>query len=43
MIIFYIFTSISEDGVAKGDDALSILDNPKTRALFLDDLLEVKF
>lgn len=32
----------AEDGVAKGDDALSILDNSKTRALFLDDLLELE-
>lgn len=31
-----------EDGVAKGVDALTILDNPKTRTLFLDDLLELE-
>ena len=41
MLIAAYFTSITEDGVAKGEDALTILDNPKTRALFLDDLLEV--
>ncbi|XP_052091242.1 CDK5 regulatory subunit-associated protein 3-like [Mytilus californianus] len=32
----------AEDGVAKGEDALSLLDNPKTRAMFLDDLLELE-
>ena len=30
-----------EEGVAKGEDALSILDNPKTRTKFIDDLMEV--
>ncbi|KAJ8307195.1 hypothetical protein KUTeg_015279, partial [Tegillarca granosa] len=30
------------DGVARGEDALSILDNPKTRNLFIDDLMELE-
>lgn len=32
----------SGEGVAKGEDALSILDNPKTRNLFIDDLMELE-
>ena len=32
-----------EEDVAKGKDALSILDNPETRNTFVDDLMEVKF
>lgn len=30
------------EGVAKGEDAMSILDNPRTRVLFIDDLMEVQ-
>ncbi|KAL4228499.1 CDK5 regulatory subunit associated protein 3 [Mactra antiquata] len=29
------------EGVAKGEEALSLLDNPKTRNLFLNDMLEL--
>ncbi|KAK3105980.1 hypothetical protein FSP39_010044, partial [Pinctada imbricata] len=32
----------SEEGVAKGEDALSILDNPRTRTLFIDDIMELE-
>ena len=28
-------------GVARGEDALTVLDNPHTRNLFIDDLMEV--
>lgn len=31
-----------EEGVARGDDALSILDNPSTRNLFIDNLMELE-
>ncbi|KAK7487429.1 hypothetical protein BaRGS_00021270 [Batillaria attramentaria] len=31
-----------EKGVARGDDALSVLDNPNTRNLFIDDLMELE-
>ncbi|KAL5009859.1 hypothetical protein ScPMuIL_012164 [Solemya velum] len=31
-----------EEGVARGDDALSLLDNPQMRNLFIDDLLELE-
>ena len=37
--VAFLFT----EGVASGEDALSLLDNPKTRNLFIDDLLEVMF
>ncbi|XP_022286338.1 CDK5 regulatory subunit-associated protein 3-like [Crassostrea virginica] len=30
------------EGVAKGEDAMSILDNPRTRTLFIDDLMELE-
>ncbi|KAK7092956.1 CDK5 regulatory subunit-associated protein 3-like isoform X2 [Littorina saxatilis] len=29
-------------GVARGEDALSVLDNPNTRNLFIDDLMELE-
>ena len=32
-----------DDDIAKGKDALSVLDNPETRNIFVDDLLEVRF
>lgn len=32
----------SDEGVARGEDALTLLDNPKTRNLFLDDLVELE-
>ena len=32
-----------DEDVAKGKDALSVLDNPETRNIFVDDLLEVRF
>ncbi|XP_060074936.1 CDK5 regulatory subunit-associated protein 3-like [Ylistrum balloti] len=32
----------SEVGVAKGPDALSVLDNPTTRTQFMDDLMELE-
>lgn len=32
----------SEEGVAKGQEALTVLDNPLTRNVFLDDLLELE-
>ncbi|XP_033733350.1 CDK5 regulatory subunit-associated protein 3-like [Pecten maximus] len=32
----------SEEGVAKGVDALTILDNPVTRTKFMDDLMELE-
>jgi hypothetical protein len=32
----------SDEGVAKGMDALSILDNPTTRVELLNQLMEVK-
>lgn len=32
----------SEEGVAKGEEALTLLDNPVTRAKFIDDLLELE-
>lgn len=34
-------TVTSQDGVARGQDALSVLDNPATRFHFCDDLEEV--
>lgn len=30
------------EGVAKGEDAMSLLDNPMTRTLFIDDLMELE-
>lgn len=33
---------VNEKDVAKGKDALSILDNPETRNIFVDDLLELQ-
>lgn len=44
--IFYLFQFFFvlfffTEGVASGKDALSLLDNPKTRNIFIDDLLEV--
>ncbi|GFR99291.1 CDK5 regulatory subunit-associated protein 3 [Elysia marginata] len=33
---------VGEEDVAKGKDALSILDNPETRNIFVDDLLELQ-
>ncbi len=36
-----LFPVLSEAGVARGDDALTILDNIETRNTFLDELLEV--
>jgi len=33
----------NKGGVAKGSDALTVLDNPKTRVIFMDDLMEVKY
>lgn len=30
------------EGVAKGEDAMSLLDNPRTRTLFIDDLMELE-
>lgn len=39
----YSFVNVfPSEGVAKGEDAMSILDNPRTRTLFIDDLMEVK-
>lgn len=35
-------TPETEEGVASGEDALSLLDNPRTRNLFIDDLLELE-
>ncbi|KAL3836336.1 hypothetical protein ACJMK2_021769 [Sinanodonta woodiana] len=35
-------SSESGEGVARGEDALTILDNPRTRNLFLDDLYELE-
>ncbi|XP_050404822.2 CDK5 regulatory subunit-associated protein 3 [Patella vulgata] len=35
-------TESSEDGVAKGELALSMLENPDTRNMFLDDLFELE-
>lgn len=32
----------SAEGVAKGEDAMSLLDNPRTRTLFIDDLMELE-
>ncbi|XP_052803580.1 CDK5 regulatory subunit-associated protein 3-like [Mya arenaria] len=32
----------AKDGVAVGEEALTILDNPRTRNLFLDDLMELE-
>lgn len=29
------------EGVARGEDALSLLENPQTRSQFIDELLEV--
>ncbi|XP_064617573.1 CDK5 regulatory subunit-associated protein 3-like isoform X2 [Liolophura sinensis] len=34
--------SSSKEGVAQGENALSLLDNPKTRNLFVDDLSELE-
>ncbi|XP_067933498.1 CDK5 regulatory subunit-associated protein 3-like [Watersipora subatra] len=34
--------NIEEDGVAKGKDALTILDNPTTRFQFMDELMELE-
>lgn len=40
----YSFVNVfPSEGVAKGEDAMSILDNPRTRTLFIDDLMEVKY
>ncbi|KAL8616487.1 hypothetical protein ACOMHN_041090 [Nucella lapillus] len=33
---------VEETGVARGEDSLSVLDNPTTRNLFIDDLLELE-
>ncbi|XP_076455666.1 CDK5 regulatory subunit-associated protein 3-like [Babylonia areolata] len=33
---------VEEKGVARGEDALSVLDNPATRNLFIDDLMELE-
>lgn len=30
------------EGVARGDDALSILENSQSRSQFIDELMEVK-
>jgi len=30
-----------DDGVARGKDALTVLDNPATRFQFMDELIEV--
>ena len=30
------------EGVASGEDAMTLLDNPRTRNLFIDDLFEVR-
>ncbi|KAK3578328.1 hypothetical protein CHS0354_039035 [Potamilus streckersoni] len=35
-------SSESEEGVAQGEDALTILDNPRTRNSFLDDMYELE-
>jgi hypothetical protein len=32
-----------EGGVARGEEAMSILENPETRNFFIDELLEVLF
>lgn len=32
----------TEEGLASGEEALTLLDNPKTRNLFLDDLMELE-
>ena len=32
---------VTEDGVARGKDALTVLDNPATRFQFMDELMEV--
>lgn len=37
-----IASQVEETGVARGEDALSILDNPKTRSIFIDDLMELE-
>ncbi|XP_045210183.2 CDK5 regulatory subunit-associated protein 3-like isoform X1 [Mercenaria mercenaria] len=35
-------SSVSDEGTATGEEALTILDNPATRNLFLDDLVELE-
>ena len=35
-------SDLISEGVASGEDAMSLLDNPKTRNLFIDDLFEVR-
>lgn len=30
------------EGVARGEDALTILENPQSRSRFIDELMEVK-
>ncbi|XP_048730566.2 CDK5 regulatory subunit-associated protein 3-like [Ostrea edulis] len=37
-----IVNKTDSEGVAKGEDAMSILDNPRTRVLFIDDLMELE-
>lgn len=32
---------IGPEGVARGEDALSLLENPQTRSQFIDELMEV--
>lgn len=31
------------EGVARGEDALSVLENSQSRSQFIDELMEVKF
>lgn len=33
---------IGPEGVARGEDALTVLENPKSRSQFIDELMEVK-
>lgn len=33
---------IGPEGVARGEDALTMLENPKSRSQFIDELMEVK-
>ena len=35
-------SDLISEGVASGEDAMTLLDNPRTRNLFLDDLFEVR-
>ncbi|XP_077984097.1 CDK5 regulatory subunit-associated protein 3-like isoform X2 [Glandiceps talaboti] len=36
------FETVKDDGIARGTDSLSLLDNPDTRNTFIDELLELE-